>query len=241
MKQTFTAVWMVLCLAIGWLTAWPTAAGADAVNWKRQGFDLWRKGHFTEARGAFDRAREIACAGGGDCAAVEALIPYVEECRKAGRFTPRVARIILGPRVSYKGAPKGFNGIVEDIIRGEFYNTASILFVVGATDFLESALAREQIRIYADEIRYHQAPYVVNGYASDDGATDTNMVLSHRRAECVKEILHREHGIPVEWLSCNWHGENPAHFATPVRGLTGEALERARRDNRRVAIRLNGE
>jgi len=233
-------IFIMINVCLGHTLAW----GADDVEQlKKVGAQYFRKGNFKEALSVYERARDIICSDEDnvECAQMKGVVEAVAECLEKGRFTPRIARIVFGPRVVYKGASKGVSKGPASIVRDVFHGTLPVLFVVGTTDFLDMDEARDQIQIYADEIRKSQAAYVTKGHASDDGGWDFNWRLSEKRAKKVMEILVTEHGISRNQMSCKWFGEDPRYFETQIDGLQGKALEAARRENRRVEVSLSTE
>jgi len=254
----FLLVWafmVIVFLLVGALEAASMRRGCQrAEEWKAVGDEHFKKGHFKEALKAYKEARDLFWREGcyEACETMDKVIPFVKECFDEKRFTKNVARMVFessGSREPYenikgvsggiaKGGSKGPEKIVWDYFPKLFKRTMPVLFVVGTTNFLHTDEARAQIAIYAEYMKNCKAMFVVKGYASDDGGWNNNMDLSRRRAKAVKEILEDDPNIQPERILCQWFGEDPRYFATPIDGLEeGEALKEARRDNRRVEIK----
>jgi len=240
---------VMYCIAVAASLIFAAAAGAemtraDADRHEAEGFDHLKKGRFEKALESYENARAIYVRRGlpVERRTMKGVMDEVKKCIKTGVITQKIAGAVFNPnRLRSKGGDLSAKGS-EELLAGDYFkrgfdNTLPIFFVVGTSNFLNSNQARKQIRIYADEIRENTAGFDILGFASDEGSEYTNRRLSEERAETVRDILVRRHHISSDRIRWKGYGENPLFFATPVRGLNGAALERAREDNRRVEVK----
>jgi outer membrane protein OmpA-like peptidoglycan-associated protein len=117
---------------------------------------------------------------------------------------------------------------VRDLARGTVITlSGGVLFESGKADLLPGA--QDRLGRVADFLKNSSRPVTVEGYTDSTGSESTNLALSQRRAQSVRDFLVAR-GVPLERLKAEGKGES-----SPVASndsASGRAL------NRRVEIVL---
>jgi outer membrane protein OmpA-like peptidoglycan-associated protein len=115
---------------------------------------------------------------------------------------------------------------VKDDDRGMVITlTGEVLFTTGKWQLKAGAMAKlDQI---ADALRGKEQPIVVYGYTDNVGTVDTNMDLSQKRAQAVRDYLASK-GIPQDLITAQGKG--------PADPIAENTTTEGRAQNRRVEI-----
>jgi outer membrane protein OmpA-like peptidoglycan-associated protein len=117
---------------------------------------------------------------------------------------------------------------VRDMARGTVITlSGGVLFETGKSELLTGA--QDRLSRVADYLKNSPRHVVVEGYTDSTGSSSTNMSLSQRRADSVRDYLIAQ-GVPADRLSAQGKGES-----SPVASNANSA---GRAMNRRVEIIL---
>ena len=117
---------------------------------------------------------------------------------------------------------------VRDMARGTVITlSGGVLFETGKSELLPGA--QDRLSRVADYLKNSPRHVVVEGYTDSTGSSSTNMSLSQRRADSVRDYLIAQ-GVPTDRLSAQGKGES-----SPVASNANSA---GRAMNRRVEIIL---
>jgi outer membrane protein OmpA-like peptidoglycan-associated protein len=117
---------------------------------------------------------------------------------------------------------------VRELARGTVITLAGgVLFETGKAELLPGA--QDRLARVADFLKNSDRSVVVEGYTDSTGSEATNMALSERRAQTVRDYL-ASHGVPPDRLKAEGKGES-----APV---ASNATASGRSMNRRVQIVL---
>jgi len=105
--------------------------------------------------------------------------------------------------------------------------SGGVLFETGRSELLTGS--QDRLNHVADYLKSSQRSVVVEGYTDSTGSSSSNMALSSRRAEAVRDYLV-ERGVPADRISARGKGES-----APVASNSNSA---GRAMNRRVEIVL---
>lgn len=112
--------------------------------------------------------------------------------------------------------------VVQNTATVNFRVNSSVLSPEAKASLDEVATAAMTLKGYAIE---------VTGFASSEGSTARNKVLSERRAQAVKEYLIETHNIPLRRMSTSYgFGE--------LQAVADNATREGREQNRRVEVKL---
>ena len=123
------------------------------------------------------------------------------------------------------------DGVRIDLDTAALFDSASAVLRPGSLDSLEPLLALVLQTTYRLDIEGHSDDRPL--YRKQGEEIDTNWSLSGRRAS---SVLHRLLEIGFEPQRLRIVGYAETRPKVPVEGLTDEALDRARAENRRVSI-----
>ncbi len=102
-----------------------------------------------------------------------------------------------------------------------------ILFKVGKSDL--QAAAMKNLKGFADKVLnvYTDCDVSIRGFASSDGAEDTNLILSQKRADAVKNYLLGACGVSNSQIkNAIGHGEDPQFLIMDANGKENLAASR---------------
>jgi outer membrane protein OmpA-like peptidoglycan-associated protein len=117
---------------------------------------------------------------------------------------------------------------VRELARGTVITLAGgVLFETGKAELLPGA--QDRLGRVADFLKNSNRGVIVEGYTDSTGSESTNLALSQRRAQAVRDFLVA-HGVPLERLKAEGKGES-----SPVASNSSAS---GRSQNRRVEIVL---
>ena len=122
------------------------------------------------------------------------------------------------------------NKRISDLDDYVVQSTATVNFKVGSAVLSpEGKASLDQVATAAGTLKGYVIE--VTGFASADGNTKTNKVLSERRAQAVKDYLIESHNIPLRRMSTSYgYGE--------LQAVADNTTREGREQNRRVEVKL---
>lgn len=95
---------------------------------------------------------------------------------------------------------------------------SSVLFKVGKSDLQPNA--KNTLNEFADVVKnYGDCRIAIHGFASSDGSTESNLALSQRRANTVRDYLTGERGIKTSQIKETiGFGEDPKYLIYDANG-----------------------
>jgi outer membrane protein OmpA-like peptidoglycan-associated protein len=122
------------------------------------------------------------------------------------------------------------NKRIGDLDEYAVQSTATVNFKVGSAVLSPDAKASlDQVAAAATSLKGYVIE--VTGFASADGDTRKNKVLSERRAQAVKDYLIENHNIPLRRMSTSYgYGE--------LQAVADNTTREGREQNRRVEVKL---
>lgn len=103
---------------------------------------------------------------------------------------------------------------------------SSVLFKVGKSDLQPTA--KNTLNEFADVVKnYGDCRIAIHGFASSDGSTESNLALSQRRANTVRDYLTGERGIKTSQIKETiGFGEDPKYLIYDANGVEDKIASR---------------